>query len=60
MEKIGILWGNYKIMACYNIVPIQYTKVVSSVMYVRLTIHCSTMCIGINFFMINEKRWNKY
>ena len=56
-KKIGTNWGNYKIMASYEIVPIQCRRVASSLRYVRLIISFNTMCTGKDLFVINDKRW---
>ena len=54
MDKIETV-SDFKIVASYNIVPILYAGIDSSVEYVLV------MCALVNiFFMINEKRWVKY
>ena len=55
MDTVGTLKGKYEIVTSYNIVPIQSTRVVSSLRYVRPIIGFDTMCTGIILLVINDK-----
>ena len=49
----------FKIVASHNLLPIQYTGVVSALKCFRLIIGFNSLCTGINSFVINGKRWTK-
>ena len=48
MHKIGNIKGNCKIVVFYNIVPIHYSRFVSSIKYVGLINHFNNLCASIN------------